>query len=64
VDDLWRQVSNRHDFIVERRRDYLNWRYLDPSAGQYVIKQAESDEGRLLGFCVLRINRYLKDYPD
>ena len=63
VDDLWHQVSNRHDFIVERRRDYLNWRYLDPRAGQYVIKQAESDEGRLLGFCVLRINRYLKDYP-
>jgi len=58
IDDFWEEVSKHYDFIIERKRDYLNWRYCDTRAGDFVVKQAEED-GRILGYVVLRINRYL-----
>ncbi len=62
INVFWEEVSKQYDFIVERRRDYLNWRYCDPRCGDFIIKIAEY-EGQILGYSVLRINRYLRDYP-
>ena len=63
ADDLWEEVSVDHDFICDRSADYLNWRYCDPRAGDFKVIMAEGDDEELLGYSVLRINRYLKGYP-
>jgi len=63
TDDLWEEVSVDHDFICDRRADYLNWRYCDPRAGEFIALMAEGDDRELLGYSVLRVNRYLKGYP-
>lgn len=62
IDEFWSQVRPQYKFVVERDRDYLNWRYCDPRGGNYVIKVAEA-ENKTLGYTVLRINRYDKEYP-
>jgi hypothetical protein len=62
VNVLWEEVSDQYDFIVERRMDYLNWRFCDLHGGSYIVKQAEDDE-HVLGYIVLRVNRYREDYP-
>lgn len=63
IDIFWEEATGLYDFILERKRDYLNWRYCDPRAGDFVVKQVEDDDGRLLGYSVLRINRYRDEYP-
>jgi len=63
VDDFCREVASHHDFMVDRGREYLNWRYCDPRAGNFTVRQVEDGEGRVLGYCVLFINRSLRDYP-
>jgi hypothetical protein len=62
IDAFWQEVSQPYDFIVERDRDRLNWRYCDPRAGPYLVRQAE-EGGRVIGYSVLRINRGREDYP-
>lgn len=62
IEEFWQKVSENHHFIIERSRDHLNWRYCDHRSGGFLIKQAE-DDGRILGYIVLRINRYKKNYP-
>ena len=63
IDLFWEKVSDHLDFIVERSRNYLNWRYCNHCAGDYVIKCAEDEAGSILGYSVLMVNRYSKDYP-
>ena len=63
ADDLWEEVSVDHDFICDRSADYLNWRYCDPRAGDFIAMMAEGDDGELLGYSVLRVNKYLEGYP-
>jgi hypothetical protein len=63
VDALWREASTAFAFAIVRRPDYLNWRYADKRAGEFVIHQVDED-GRLLGYAVLcaRRNRaYIAD---
>jgi len=55
------QIDDSHDFIVSRSMRFLNGRYCDPRGGNYVVKQAVEND-RVLGFLVLKINRY-QDYP-
>lgn len=62
INKFWDEIKDHYTFAVERKRDYLNWRYSDPRGGNYLIKQIEED-GRILGFSVLRINRYMENYP-
>ena len=60
---FWREISRCHDFIVERGREYLNWRYCDPRAGNFVVRKVDDDDGNVLGYSVLALNRSLRDYP-
>lgn len=63
INDFWNEVKENYYFIFERRDNYLNWRYCDPRGGKYHVKVAEKD-GKYLGYVVLRINSYNKDYPE
>lgn len=62
VDELWGRISPLHKFIVERNREYLNWRYCHPHAGNFVVRQAE-ENGEAVGYIVLLINRKISAYP-
>ena len=62
MDGFWSSVFAHYKLIVQRDRDYLNWRYCDPRGGKYDIRVAEAD-GRILGYMVLRVNNYIPDYP-
>jgi hypothetical protein len=62
INTFWDEIKDHYNFIVKRTRDYLNWRFCDHRGGEYKIKMVEVD-GRILGYSVLRINKYMKDYP-
>lgn len=62
ANDFWKEISEHYDFIIVRDRDFLNWRFSDPRAGNFVIKSVEDGE-RLLGYCVTAINRARESYP-
>jgi len=62
IDEFSKCITGHHDYIVLRSMEYLNWRYCDPRAGDFVVKLAEED-GLIKGYSVLRINRYREDYP-
>ncbi len=62
VGQFWVETAPSYDFIVNRDRKYLNWRYTDPRAGQHEIHLAEEDD-QVVGYCVSYINRYRKEYP-
>jgi len=55
IDDFWLTGAEPYDFIVERTKDYMNWRYADPRAGLFSIHLAERD-GELLGYSTLRLS--------
>lgn len=57
ADEFWENIKESYDFILERKSEYLNWRYCDQRAGNYRIIQAE-EGGRVVGYSILRINRY------
>ncbi len=59
---LLEKNKKEYGYILERDKNYLNWRYADPRGGAYRIWSAV-EEGNLLGFIVSRINRYEKDNP-
>lgn len=59
---FWGEVSRHYKFIVDRRREYLNWRYCDPRAGGFVVKEIGDADGSILGYSVLKINKYIKEY--
>ena len=62
INSFWEMVSKRYCFIIERTKDYLNWRYCDSRSGDNVIKQIEEEEN-ILGYIVLRIRTSkAKDY--
>jgi len=62
INVFWEKTSSHYHYIVKRDKDYLNWKYCDPRTGGYVMKAVLEDEC-ILGYSVLRINRYRKDYP-
>lgn len=62
IDEFWDRISKHYDFIIMRNQDYMNWRYCDPRGGGFTVKMAECDR-RVLGYSVLRVNKYNVDYP-
>lgn len=56
ADTLWDKVKDGYNFIMKKDSQYLNWRYLDLRAGNYVVTQAESN-GEVLGFAVLKTTK-------
>jgi len=62
INEFWESVSDHYKFIIERTRDYLNWRYCNSRGGDFIVKQAKED-GHILGFIVLGVNRLRLNYP-
>jgi hypothetical protein len=56
IDVFWEEVKGSYDFIVEKSREYLNWRYCDIRGGDYKVYLAE-ELSSILGYIVLRINK-------
>jgi hypothetical protein len=61
-DSFWDQIKDDYDFISDKGSLRLNWRYLDPRAGNFIVKKAVKD-GEVLGFIVLEY-RNSGDYPE
>lgn len=62
INAFWEEASKNHNFIIERKMDYLNWRYCDLRAGNYSVRQISSND-EIQGYSVLCINRFRPDYP-
>jgi hypothetical protein len=54
IEKFWERISGNYDFILERGGQFLNWRYCDPRAGNYLVMQA-TKEAEVLGFMVLNL---------
>jgi GNAT superfamily N-acetyltransferase len=52
IDSFFAEAAVPFDFIVERSKEFLNWRYADPRAGSFRLRVAESGS-RILGYAVL-----------
>jgi hypothetical protein len=59
---LMKESKKVYKYLMERDAKYLNWRYADPRGGNYHILSAYEGE-KLLGFIVVRINKYEKSNP-
>jgi hypothetical protein len=51
INDFWKEVSEYFTIIVERKREYLNWRYFKRPNLTFKVLLAEK-EGRILGYLV------------
>ena len=63
IDEFWNKIKVNYDYILVRNNDFLNWRFCDSRNSNYRIIQAH-DENDILGYCVTRINRLIKGYPE
>ena len=53
INHLWTRVSNQHNIMVVRNKDYLNWRYIAVPDVDYLVCLAEK-AGEILGYIILR----------
>lgn len=61
MDTFWAQIKDYYDFIFVHDKKYMNWRYLDPRAGPFIVKQA-LENGEIVGFIVCRKNKINSEY--
>lgn len=52
-DEFCRMATMPYDFVAVRDSEFLNWRYADRRAGNFVIRVAERD-GEILGYAVTK----------
>ena len=62
INTFWDEIKDHYNFIVERTKDYLNWKYCDQRGGDFIVKTAEED-GRILGYSVLKMESNNEEYP-
>ncbi len=55
VDVLWEEARQAFGLLLDRRQEFLNWRYCDPRGGAFNVVTAEQD-GRILGYVVTRVS--------
>ena len=51
VDFFWDKIKEDYGFILEKKKEYLNWRFSDNDRGRHVIFLAVKDEN-ILGYVV------------
>jgi hypothetical protein len=52
ADVFWNNAKKYYNFIIERKSDYLNWRYCDSRAGNYLPFVLYEDE-KMVGYMIL-----------
>lgn len=62
IEQFWNRIKKYYDLIFTYDQSFLNWRYCDSRGGSFMVKQA-IEEGNIVGFIVLRVNKYRADYP-
>jgi hypothetical protein len=62
IDFLWDDVKSNYNFIVERRMDYMNWRYSHAKGPTYKIFVAYRNDV-LQGYLILHVDYSRKNYP-
>ncbi len=60
---FWDEIKDYYVFIREQNLEYLNWRFCDKRGGDYRVVVAEKGD-RILGYIVLRINKYDEANPE
>jgi hypothetical protein len=55
IDLLWEEAKHAFALLLDRRQQFMNWRYCDPRGGIFISKTAEQD-GRVLGYIVTRVS--------
>jgi hypothetical protein len=55
IEGFFEEAAKPFDFLIVRGKDYMNWRYCEPAAGQFTIRVAEQD-GRMLGYLVFKLS--------
>lgn len=63
INNFWQEEAEKYEFIPLKNKQFLNWRYADPRAGEYTIIQAEC-ENEIQGYIVLKIIERTKGYPE
>ena len=59
---FWEKYRGGYDFIVDRSKLYMNWRFCDPRGGGFkVFKAGDGEVPR--GYLVLFINYMIEGYP-
>jgi GNAT superfamily N-acetyltransferase len=53
-DLLWERASPKFDFVAERKREYLQWKFRNPPHVRYDVFEARNASGELTGYVVLR----------
>lgn len=56
IDEFWREACKPFLLIVERKKEYVNWRYADPRAGNFRITIAELGDA-VVGYVVTSASR-------
>ena len=59
---FWDKYSANYDFIIERKRNYLNWRYCDNRAGKYFVFQVTKGN-EVQGYSVTSVSRKVSEHP-
>ena len=59
---FWEKVRDNYDFIVDRGRPYMNWRFCDSRGGSFKVFKA-GDENGFRGYIVLFVNKMIEGYP-
>lgn len=54
VDVLWEQTKHAFGLLLDRRQQFMNWRYCDPRGGSFKSTIAEQD-GHVLGYIVTTV---------
>lgn len=58
MDDFWRICCEKNrSVMVERDRDYLNWRYFGNPDKEYSVYLCKGKTGKILGYSVLSVER-------
>ena len=52
IDIFWDRIKDDYNFILEKKHDYLNWRFTDNDRGSHVFFQAVNGE-EVLGYAVV-----------
>jgi hypothetical protein len=63
ITDFWDNIKDHYKYIVEKTRNYLNWRYCDQRGGKYKIKIIEQNNS-ILGYMILSIRKSNINYPE
>ena len=62
INKFWRKISGSYNFIVVKKKEYLDWRYCEHRVNKYQVMLAMSGD-EIQGYCVYKLDKYNVEYP-